>query len=419
MNDAVTGQEGNGHAGPLGGLLVLDFGQAAVGPIAAEYLGMLGATVIKVESPKGDVVRKGSPLMKGTSTTFLGNNLGKFGIVLDLKEPGDNARARELIRLADVLIENFRSNEVMVRLGLGYEVLRALNPGLVYVSSSAYGSGGPLDNMRSNEWLTEALSGFTSVTGEAGGPGEFSRGSANLDWNGAMINTVALLAALLRRTQDGKGGCFTTSQLGSSIYGGVTRFADVLAGRPAPRPLGSASPHIAPDEAFATQDGHIALSAPTQRCWQRLCQVLGDEALGRDPRFATNAARLQAHDALVARLSAILATDTTSAWCDRLGAADVPCAPVPQGMGLVEALDAHPQIRAVAPVQRIPSAYGAIASQSPHWAFARTPAAISGGPPLLGEHTALVMQHLDSKEALIGALEAARAAMPAPARELA
>ena len=135
------------------------------------------------------------------------------------------AEAKRLIAIADVLIENFRSNAVMVRLGLGPDVLKALNPGLVYLASSAYGSGGPLDDMRSNEWLTEALCGFTSVTGPEGSGGEFSRGSANLDWNGAMINTVAVLAALVRRARGGQGeslqgGFFATSQLGSSIYGG-------------------------------------------------------------------------------------------------------------------------------------------------------------------------------------------------------
>ena len=113
------------RSGPLAGMLVLDFGQAAVGPVATEYLGMLGATVIKLENPKGDTVRFGVPTMKGTSTTFLGNNLGKFGIVVDLKSPEGKAQAKRLIAISDVLIENFRSNEVMVRLGLGPDVLKA------------------------------------------------------------------------------------------------------------------------------------------------------------------------------------------------------------------------------------------------------------------------------------------------------
>jgi crotonobetainyl-CoA:carnitine CoA-transferase CaiB-like acyl-CoA transferase len=407
MNNIISEQP-TGQTGPLRGLLVLDFGQAAVGPIAAEYLGMLGATVIKVESPRGDTVRNGSPLMKGTSTTFLGNNLTKFGTVLDLKAPEGNARAKDLIRLADVLIENFRSNEVMVRLGLGYEVLRALNPNLIYVSSSAYGDGGPLENMRSNEWLSEALSGFTSVTGAKDGPGEFSRGSANLDWNGAMVNTVALLAALVRRSRGGGGGYFVTSQLGSSVYGGITRFADVLAGRPVSGPLGAASADIVPDDAFRTRDGYIVVSALTESCWARLCKALARSSLEDDARFATNAARVRARGELTAVLSELFLKETSATWCERLGAADIPCAPVPHEQWLLEALEAHPQVSGLGLVSRIPSPYGAIASQSPHWRFERTPASIGSGPPLLGEHTELVLTHLGDKAALIEALETSR-----------
>lgn len=396
-------------AGPLAGMLVLDFGQAAVGPVATEYLGMLGATVIKLENPKGDTVRFGVPTMKGTSTTFLGNNLGKFGIVVDLKSPEGKAQAKRLIAIADVLIENFRSNEVMVRLGLGPDVLKALNPKLIYVSSSAYGPGGPLDNMRSNEWLTQAFSGFTSVTGGKGEPGEFSRGSANLDWNGAMVNTAALLAALVYRARTGSGGAYVTSQLGSALYGGVTRFADVLAGRKDAGTLGSGAPHIVPDEAFQASDGWIAVSAPTHGCWTRLCAALGRDDLAADPRFANNAKRLANRDALSALLGEIFATSSAATWCERLGKADVPHAKVPQNMTLLEAMDSHPQIRAEKLVRRIESHYGSLASQAPHWRFELTPPAIAGGPPLLGEHTDLVLANLADKPTLIAALEAARA----------
>ncbi len=386
------------------GMLVLDFGQAAVGPVAAEFLGMLGATVIKVESPRGDTVRFGIPTMKGCSTTYLGNNLGKYGVVLDLKSPQDNARAKQLIAIADVLIENFRSNQVMVRLGLGYDVLKKLNPDLVYVSSSAYGDGGPLEDMRSNEWMTEALSGFTSVTGAAGGRGEFSRGTANLDWNGAMINTVALLAALVRRARSGGGGYFVTSQLGSSIYGGLTRFAEILSGGECPGPLGAASASIVPDDAFRTSDGYIVVSAPTERCWTSLCQAIGQPTLALAENFSTNASRLKHRDELTTLLQKIFAGESTRIWCERLLVADVPVATVPQGMGLLDALNSNPQIRRKELVQRIPSAYGAIATQAPHWQFERTPAAIQKGPPLLGEHTNLVFSHIASKSALIAAL---------------
>jgi crotonobetainyl-CoA:carnitine CoA-transferase CaiB-like acyl-CoA transferase len=392
------------HRGPLQGLLVLDFGQAAVGPVAAEYCGMMGATVIKVESPTGDTVRRGVPTMRGTSTTFLGNNLTKFGIVLDLKSSEGNRQAKRLIAIADALIENFRSNDVMVRLGLGYDVLKALNPNLVYVSSSAYGSGGPLENMRSNEWLTEAFSGFTSVTGAKGSAGEFSRGSANLDWNGAMINSVVMLAALYRRSQGG-GGCYLlTSQLGSSLYGGVTRFAEVLAGQTPSGPLGAASPFAVPDDIYRTTDGFLAVTATDEATWVRLCEAIGLDELGRDHGFASNQARLERRDAVTERLAGAFAHGSNAVWCAKLEAADVPCAPVPQGATLLDALQSHPQVHARNLVQYVASHYGRLASQAPHWTFAETPASIDAGPPLLGEHTELVLAHLDTKTDLMTAL---------------
>ncbi len=409
MNDMAIPQGPAVKSGPLRGLLILDFGQAAVGPIAAEYLGMMGATVIKVESPAGDTVRRGVPTMRGTSTTFLGNNLTKFGIVLDLKSPDGKAYAKRLIAISDALIENFRSSEVMVRLGLGYDVLKAINPGIVYVSSSAYGAGGPLENMRSNEWLTEAFSGFTAVTGAEGTTGEFSRGTANLDWNGAMVNTVALLAALYRRTRGQGGGYYLTSQLGSSLYGSLTRMAEVLAGGVPAGPLGSASPFIAPDEAFATADGHVAVSAPTQTCWLRLCAVIGQPGLAADTRFASNAARIANRADLARLLAGGFASTTTADLCARLEAADVPCAAVPKDMTLLEALDSNAQIRHHNLVRRIDSHYGNLASQAPHWAFERTPADIDCGPPLQGEHTDLVLANLADKPTLMNALAAVRA----------
>jgi CoA:oxalate CoA-transferase len=192
--------------GPLRGLLVLDFGQAAVGPIAAEWLGMLGATVIKVESPKGDFVRWATPLIGGMGTTFIGNNLTKLGVVVDLKTAEGLDRARQLIARADVLIENFRSPAIMERLGLGYGVLADLNPRIIYVQASAFGREGPWVGMFSHEWVAQTVSGFVSVTGDGKGVPEWSRATANQDWNGAMMNLAVVLAGLLLRREQSEDG---------------------------------------------------------------------------------------------------------------------------------------------------------------------------------------------------------------------
>jgi crotonobetainyl-CoA:carnitine CoA-transferase CaiB-like acyl-CoA transferase len=276
--------------GPLRGLLVLDFGQAAVGPIAAEWLGMLGATVIKVEPPKGDFVRRATPLIGGMGTTFIGNNLTKLGVVVDLKTAEGLERARQLIASADVLIENFRSPAIMERLGLGYEVMAAVNPRLIYVQASAFGREGPWVGMFSHEWVAQTVSGFVSVTGNDEGVPEWSRATANQDWNGAMINLAVVLAGLIRREQTGRGMMIETAQLGSSIFAGITRFAELFATGLAPRPMGSARSNLVPDQAFATAHGYVNVCVPTEKLWSRFCAALKAPVL-EESCFATNEAR--------------------------------------------------------------------------------------------------------------------------------
>ena len=167
---------------------------------------------------------------------------------------------------------------------------------------------------------------------------------------------------------------------------------------------------MVPDAAFATLDGWIAVSAPTQPVWRRLCVALGQPDLADDARFVTNQVRLAAREALSSLLAGIFATRTTAHWCAALEPADVPCAAVPRGMKLLDAMRSHPQMDGAGLLCRIPSAYGDVVSQAPHWRFADTPAGITSGPPLLGEHTELVLAHLADKAGLVAALETARAA---------
>ena len=306
MPEALSSE---GWTGPLSGLRVLDFGQAAVGPIAVEYLGWLGADAIKVESPRGDTVRGTRPMLRGTGHTFLGNNLNKRGVVLDLKDPAGHAQALRLIGSADVLVENFRSPEVMRRLGLGYELLREHNPRLIYLQSSAYGPRGPMHGMTSNEWFSQAAAGLTSVTGEAGGRQEFSRGTATLDWGGAFTNLQAILVALYVRERTGRGTFIQTSQLQSTIAGATSRIAEYFAsGRApgtAPGPMGSARPNIVPDQVFACADGYVAVPAsPTTASGRSSATRSASASCATIPRFATNSARVERRDELLPILEA-------------------------------------------------------------------------------------------------------------------
>ena len=398
--------------GPLSGLLVLDFGQAAVGPIAAEWLGMLGATVIKVEAPKGDFVRWATPLIDGMGTTFIGNNLTKLGVVADLKTAEGFERARQLIVNADVLIENFRSPAIMERLGLGYEVLAALNPRIIYVQASAFGREGPWVGMFSHEWVAQTVSGFVSVTGDDRGIPEWSRATANQDWNGAMMNLAVVLAGLIRREQSGRGMMIETAQLGSSIFAGITRFAEVLVGQAslpvndarasssappnygrAPRPMGSARPNIVPDQAFSTADGFINLCVPSDKFWIRLRDVLESPTLAA-AQFATNDSRTAHRQELIPILDSIFQRRSSADWIEQLRAAGVPCgfheAKRPQS----DVLLADEQVQANSMLQYVETPHGQIRSHAPHWKFGKTPAAIKRGCPLLGQDTERVFAEL-------------------------
>jgi crotonobetainyl-CoA:carnitine CoA-transferase CaiB-like acyl-CoA transferase len=380
--------------GPLTGIRVLDFGMAAVGPIAAEYLGELGADVIKIESPQGDMVRRGKPTMRGMGHTFLGNNLTKRGIVLDLKQDGERKIALELVATADVLIENFRSPEVMERLGLGYARLSAINQRLIYLQSSAYGPRGPMHGMVSNDWFAQASSGATSVTGQPGGLPEFSRGTASLDWVGAFVNLEAVLIALYVRERTGRGMMVQTSQFQSAMVAGTTRIAEYLATGVPPRPMGSARPNIVPDQAFAAADGYFTVSVPHDGVWWRLCDALGRADLRDDLRFATNSGRVDHRDALIPLLEEVFRAGTRGDWVRLLRRAGVPAGEFQTGRTLSASLLAHPQVQAERMVSVLDTPWGAMATAEPHWRFDKTRPRITRPSPAHGEHQEEILVEL-------------------------
>ena len=381
---------------PLSRLRVLDFGQAGVGPVAAEYLGWLGAEVIKVEPPTGDVVRNPKPTLRGTSHIFLGANLNKRGVVLDLKDDAERELALRLIDTADVLVENFRTPEVMRDLGLGYEVLRERNPRLIYLQGSAYGSRGPMRGMICNEPFAQASGGLTSVTGEEGGRGQFSRGTATVDWCAASMNLEAILVALYVRERTGRGTFIQTSQLESTIVGATSRIAEYFATGETPRPLGSARVNVVPDQAFASADGYIAVCVPHDGFWPKLCAALERDDLREDPRFATNRGRVERRAELVPTLEDCFRERTSAAWVERLRGADVPVAEYQTGVTLSDGLLAHPQVQAEDLLTVLDTPYGAMPSAQPHWRFDKIEARITRAAPHLGEHNAEVFAELDA-----------------------
>jgi crotonobetainyl-CoA:carnitine CoA-transferase CaiB-like acyl-CoA transferase len=325
-------------SGALSGLLVADFSRVLAGPYCTMLLADLGAEVVKVERPgTGDDTRAwGPPYAAGEATYFLGVNRNKRSITLDLRADVEVARA--LAARADVLVENFRPG-TMDRLGLGYEALRELNPGLVYCSITGFGSGAGA-GLPGYDLIAQAVGGLMSVTGEPDGPG-MKAGVALVDVITGLHAALGIMAALRHRDHTGQGGrvgdAARSSGAGqrvevsllSSLLSALTNHASAYAAAGVvPQAMGNRHPSIVPYEVFRAADRPIVIAAGNDRQFQALCAALDRPDLAQDPRHATNAERVAARDSLVADLNAALAGRTADEWFDRLTAAGVPCGPI-------------------------------------------------------------------------------------------
>jgi crotonobetainyl-CoA:carnitine CoA-transferase CaiB-like acyl-CoA transferase len=347
------------------------------------FLGYLGATVIKVEQPRGEIGRFDVSRKHDAGFTFLSTNLGKYGITLDLKDPIDYSYALTLMARADVLIDNFRNPDVLGRLGFDYvDVLRAVNPALVYLQSSSFQGRGPLRALTSFEWVAQAVSGFSGATGSAGGGPEFSRGTAYLDWTGAMINTVAVLAALHLRRRTGEGCMLSTSQFGTSVFAGASRLATyIVAPEAAPR-LGHDFGGDMLDRAFVTADGYIGVCAPTQAAWRRLMDAVGLPA--QTPV-----------DSSGRELESLCGSGPTEEWQACLRRCRVPSASAGSASTLVGALRSEPQIRAEGLVEERDPGRGGVLYAAPPWQIVDVTLGPWRSAPELGEHDELVKAVMD------------------------
>ncbi len=314
--------------GALSGCLVADFSRVLAGPLATMVLGDLGATVVKVEHPRGDDTRRwGPPFVEGESTYFLAANRNKRSIVLDLADPEGVADARRLAARATVLVENFRPGR-LAELGLSYDELAAMNPRLVYCSISGFGGAGtPGAGLAGYDFVVQAMSGLMDVTGPSGGP-PTKVGVAAVDVLTGLYAVIGILTALHARQTSGCGQLVEVDLMSSALASLVNQASAYLNTGTVPHAMGNRHPSIAPYETLATNDGVVALAVGNDGQFRALCRVLGDEAIADDERFATNPARVAHRDALVALLEARLASRSTADWTQALHAAGVPCGPV-------------------------------------------------------------------------------------------
>ena len=383
-----------GPDGPLSGLKVVELSMYLAAPICGLLLSDMGAEVTKVERlPEGDDVRQMSPPeMRGEAASFLVLNRGKRGVAVDAKRPEGLALLRRLCLEADVLIENFRPG-TLERLGLGYEALRAENPGLIYASISGFGLTGPEAQRPGLDLIAQGFTGLMSITGEGPGRPPVKVGAPVTDTTAGMLLALGVVAAHAHKLRTGQGQRVETSLIEAGIMHTVLQSAMTLATGHSPGPLGSAHPLGAPYQAFACSDGWIVIGAQSDGLFRRAMRALdAADTVGADPRYATSAQRIAARETLVEELGPVFERLTRAECLARLDAAGVPCGPV---HSIAEMLS-HPQTLARGMVVEVPHPDGgpAVPALGCPIKFSATPAVPRGPAPRLGQDTEAVLRDM-------------------------
>ena len=373
---------------PLHGVRVVEVGNFMAVPFCGMQLADLGAGVVKVENPSGgDLTRAAGPFLDGESSNFIRLNRNKRSLALDLKAPEGKVLFRRLASSADVVIENLRPG-TMDGLGLGYGVLSAASPRLIYLAATGFGNDGPYAHLAGLDIIAQAMSGLMSITGEPGAP-PVKVGVPIADLTCALYGTIAVLAALRARDRDGRGQFIDVSLLESAVSLAVWEAGRYFATGEIPKPSGSAHQAIAPYQAVRSADGWFTFGANTQPHWLRCCAVFELEDLTRDERFASNERRLENRDALIAAIEAVTVTQPSAYWTERLGAAGLPCGPI----HTFDRVFADPHLAARnffvdAPHRTL----GDVRQIGSPMRFSATPARIERAGPLLGGDSAEVLR---------------------------
>lgn len=373
----------------LTGIRVLDLSRVLAGPYCSMMLGDYGADVVKIERPRlGDDTRKwGPPWAAGESAYFLSTNRNKRSMTLDLQHPTGQQVLRELVGQCDILLENFKTG-TLEAWGLDYPSLQQNHPGLIFCSISGYGRTGPQAERPGYDFVIQAEGGIMSLTGPAQGE-PHKVGVAIADITAGLFATTAILAALHHREKTGLGQFIDISLLDSQVGWLANMGQDYLLRQQVPTRQGNAHAHIVPYQTFATADGHMALAIGNDTQYQRLCQVAQQPELWQDPRFQTNAGRVQHRQELISRWQAVFLTQSTQTWLNLLQTAELPVGAIHN----LEQVFHHPQVEARNLVHTIPHpTVGSLRMVGPVAQMSATPPSIQKPPPLLGEHTDSVLR---------------------------
>jgi crotonobetainyl-CoA:carnitine CoA-transferase CaiB-like acyl-CoA transferase len=312
---------------PLEGVRILELGQIIAGTYGGQVLSDLGAEVIKIESPEGDLGRNPSVApYRGESGLFLTFNRNKQSVVINLKTEAGRRIFYDLVKVSDVVVDNFRTG-VLERLQIDYPALSAINPRIIHCSVTGFGTEGAYKNYPALDIIIQAISGHMAITGEPGRP-PARVGIPLGDLSGGIFACKGILAALYARERDGQGRRVELSMFDSMLNLLTYMGTMWLTNGELPQPPGSGHDYTVPWQAFAAKDGYAVVATREDSFWRRLCDVLEDPELGADPRFATNASRVKHKEILVPRLDGIFRTRGVAEWLELLRAAGVPAAPV-------------------------------------------------------------------------------------------
>ena len=366
----------------LSGVKVLDLTRVLSGPFCTALLGDLGADIIKVEAPEGDSVRHQGAVKDGMSWYFAQFNRNKRSVRLDLRKPEGKEILTRLIQRADVLVENFRPG-VLARMGFPVARLHELRPSLVICSINGFGSTGPYRDRPAVDFIAQAMSGFMSANGEAGGE-PLRSGLPISDLVAGLYAALAITASVAQARETGKGDLVEVSLTNGMVSLLAFLAANTFATGITPPRSGNNHPIAAPYGLFPTRDGRIAIAPPDNVFFGRLMDVLGQSALKDDPLYRTQSARVANRERIDAVVGGVLVTETTAHWVRVLNEAGVPAGPVNEVADVFQ----DPQILAQNMVLDVARpGHAPIRMVGFPMKFAASPCAVRLPPPELGQHT--------------------------------
>jgi crotonobetainyl-CoA:carnitine CoA-transferase CaiB-like acyl-CoA transferase len=369
--------------GPLEGIRVLDLTRVLAGPFCGMLLGDMGAEVVKVErTERGDDVRSLDPQVGGESLYFLVMNRNKLGITLNFRHPQGPALLKELVRHADVLVENFRAG-TMEKMGCGYDTLKEINPRLIMASISGFGQDGPLSQDTCFDVIAQAMSGIMDMTGDPQGP-PMMAGTFVIDYSTALYAVIGILGALRAREQTGVGQRVDVALLDTAVSFLITAIPEyLLLGRKMTRG-GNRDRYCAPSNLFQSKDGQwVYVAAANDSLFPQLLKVMGQEEVLQDPRFATNEARMAHVEEAEEVLARWVGGRTAAEVVASVRGAGLPCAKIAS----IEEVVANPQLKHRGMLVEVnhPAA-GRVPMHGLNIHFSETPQQIRRPAPMLGQH---------------------------------